>query len=77
MTKAGKNWGTKQTFEIKCLAISKVWIFMFLFFFLYRWVDVLQRAVKGDVGEGPGMSAAARDQNIDSPSVLQPHEHET
>ena len=39
--------------------------------------DVLQRAVKREVGEGPGMSAAARDQNIDSPSVLQPHEHET
>ena len=38
---------------------------------------MLQRAVKGEVGEGPGMSAAARDQNIDSPSVLQPHEHET
>ena len=38
---------------------------------------MLQRAVKGEVGEGPGMLAAARDQNIDSPSVLQPHEHET
>ena len=39
---------------------------------------MLQRAVKGELGEGPaGMSAAARDQNIDSPSALQPHEHET
>ena len=38
---------------------------------------MLQRAVKGEVGEGPGMSAAAGDQNIDSPSALQLHEHET
>ena len=75
MTKAGKNWGTKQMNEMLDHKQSR--IFMFLFFFLYRWVDVLQRAVKGEVGEGPGMSAAARDQNIDSPSVLQLHEHET
>lgn len=48
------------------------------FFFLCRWVDVLQRAVKGELAEEQtNASAAAQYQNIDSSSTLQPQEHET